>query len=316
MNTTLELANETVLVTGAGGVLGTALRKILSQDQNIRLLTPPRAELDLRDGAKVQQYFNEHKPTIVFHLAGWVAGIQGNLTFPGDAYYENTLMNLTMVDVCRRYGVRKIVAAGTAAVYADGLDQPINERDIWKNAPHGSEAAYAHAKRSMLAHLEAYRKQYGMEFAYPILTNLYGPNDRFDELYGHVVPSLVARFHRAATENADRIVLWGDGTPTRDFLFAEDAAEALIALATAGSGAYNVATGSSVTIRELAETLAMTSGFSGRLEWDTSKPKGQLVRSYDCERIFSLGWRPATLLADGLKRTIEWYAANAAARRT
>ncbi len=305
----IDLSAERVLVTGAGGVLGTALLSAL--DGRVGALrAPTRADCDLLDEAAVEAVWRDFAPTVVFHLAGRVTGVQGNISFGGQAFYENAKINLNVVEVSRRVGARKVVAAGTTAIYSDLAPIPMREDDLWLGAPHGSEGPYGHAKRAMLAQLEAYKGQYGLDFGYLICTNLYGPGDRFDEVYGHVVPSLVSRFHRAKRENLPSITIWGDGTPTRDFLFAGDAAEAFIRVAERGSGAFNTATGKSVPIRTLVETLAEVSGYEGEIVWDVTKPKGQLVRGYDVSRITALDWEARVSLAEGLKRTYDWYGAN------
>jgi GDP-L-fucose synthase len=306
----LDLSTETILVTGSGGVLGTALHHALAKRGLTKVATPTRTECDLLNEADVRRYWAEVQPSLVFHLAGWVAGIQGNMSFPAEALYANARINLNVIEASRIVGAKKVVCAGTTAIYSDQVSRPMREDDLWLGAPHGSEAPYGHAKRFALAQLEAYKKQYGIDFAYLICTNLYGPNDRFDEIHGHVVPSLIARFYRAKAEQAADIVIWGDGRPTRDFLFAADAANAFVSAAERGDGAYNLATGSNHTIRTLAETLKEVSGFAGQITWDTSKPLGQLDRSYDVSRLQALGWTAETSLSDGLRQTFEWYAGN------
>jgi GDP-L-fucose synthase len=304
-----SLQHERILVTGSGGVLGSAILRLL-RSQGIPHLAPARAQCDLLDAGAVRATWDDFKPTVVLHLAGWVAGVQGNLSFAGRAFYENTCINVNVIEASRLAGVRKIVAAGTTAVYSDEIALPMREADIWRGAPHGSEAAYAHSKRAMLAQLEAYHTQYGIDFGYMICTNLYGPGDRFDEKYGHVVPSLIARFERAAQLQQPEIVIWGDGTPTRDFLFSEDAARAFLTVAETGRGAFNTATGSTITIRELVEILRSVSGYRGEVVWDTTKPKGQQARSYDNSRLLQLGWEPQTRLPEGIAQSFEWYQRN------
>jgi GDP-L-fucose synthase len=247
------------------------------------------------------------RPTIVVHLAGRVAGIQGNLDTPADAFAENALINVNVVEASRLAGVVKVVAAGSVAIYSDDVSQPIREDEIWSGPPHQSEAAYAHAKRALLAHLEACRLQDGMDYAYLICTNLYGPHDRFDLRTSHVVPSLVARFRNAVRAGSDSVTVWGDGTPTRDFLYADDAAEGFVVAAATGHGPMNLASGRSIRIADLVETLTVVTGFRGAVRWDTSMPLGQLSRHYDISRITSLGWQAAVPLAEGLDRTYRWY---------
>ncbi|MFZ0268050.1 NAD-dependent epimerase/dehydratase family protein [Caulobacter sp.] len=304
-----------VLVTGGGGVLGSALSAALETLRPAALAVPRRADCDFLDGKATTAFFQDFQPDVVFHLAGKVSGVQGNISFGGEAFYENTLINLNVIEAARLAKASKVVAAGTAAIYSDAAKLPMSEADFWTDAPHGSEAPYGHAKRAMLAQLQAYKTQYGLDYAYMICTNLFGPNDRFDEVYGHVVPSLVARFARSVEDKASQIVIWGNGAPTRDFLFSADAAAAFIRAAEAGEGAYNTATGHVVSIRELVETLQKISGFEGEIVWDRDKPLGQLTRSYDVSRLTALGWAPHESLEEGLRKTCEWYAANRAAAR-
>jgi GDP-L-fucose synthase len=302
--------DDRILVTGAGGVLGTALVGHLSSQPHQAALFLRRQDCDLLDKAATEKIWKDFRPTLVFHLAGWVAGIQGNISFAGRAFYDNTVMGLNVIEATRVAGARKIVAAGTAAVYSDHVPLPMREAEVWNGSPHGSERAYGQAKRAMLAHLQAYQAQYGCEFAYMICTNLYGQNDRFDTTYGHVVPSLVARFHQAVREDLPSITIWGDGTPTRDFLYAGDAAEGFACAARGSGGVYNLATGVAVSIRELVDTLAEVSGFRGEIVWDSSRPNGQLRRSYDIKAISALGWKPRHSLRDGLRLTWRWYSQN------
>jgi GDP-L-fucose synthase len=305
-----DLRDDRIIVTGAGGVLGTALAHSLQKIPHRASLFLRRSDCDLLDRAATERLWGDFKPSLVFHLAGRVAGIQGNISFAGDAFYENMMVGLNVIHASRSPEVRKIVVASTAAIYSDSIQIPMREVDVWRGAPHGSEAPYGHAKRALLAQLEADRVQYGKEFCYLICTNLYGPNDRFDEKYGHVVPSLVARFHRAVMEEQANIAIWGDGTPTRDFLYSDDAAEAFIAAARFGSGVFNLASGTIVSIKELSELLKRVSKFRGELVWDGSKPNGQLVRAYDISGIRTLGWNARVVLSEGLTRTYQWYANN------
>jgi len=304
-----------ILITGAGGVLGAALLRILRETEADAIFAPTRTDCNLIDTSSVNQLFKDFRPTLVFHLAGRVSGIQGNLTFAGAAFHDNAVMNINVIEAARLSSCSKIIAAGTTAIYSDLAPIPMMEADIWLGAPHGSEAPYGHAKRAMLAQLEAYAQQYGLDFGYMVCTNLFGPHDRFDEVYGHVVPSVLSRFHAAVKNSVEKVVIWGDGTPTRDFLFAEDAARAFITVAINGSGAYNTATGHSTTIRELIETVREISKFSGNVEWDLSKPNGQQRRAYDISRLASLDWRPRFSLAEGIERTYKWFSDSTSVRR-
>ena len=309
------LCDARVLITGGGGVLGSALQRVLGEVNVSALLAPSHADCDLLDMDAANRLFADFAPTLVFHLAGRVSGVQGNITFAGAAFYDNAVMNINVIEAARLAGCKKVVAAGTTAIYSDLVPLPMKEEDLWLGAPHGSEAPYGHAKRAMLAQLEAYAQQYGLDYGYMICTNLYGPNDRFDEAYGHVVPSLISRFHNAAKAKLDEVVVWGDGTPTRDFLYADDAARAFVTVAGSGTGAFNTTTGDSTTIRELVETVSDIAGYKGRINWDTSKPKGQQRRAYDLSCISALGWRPLVKLPEGIRRTYDWFANSEVVRR-
>ena len=309
------LRDARVLITGGGGVLGSALRRVLAETPVGALLAPARADCDLLDTGAVNRLLADFAPTLVFHLAGRVSGVQGNISFAGAAFHDNAVMNINVIEAARRAGCKKEVAAGTTAIYSDLAPLPMKEDDLWLGSPHGSEAPYGHAKRAMLAQLEAYAQQYGLEYGYMICTNLYGPNDRFDETYGHVVPSVISRFHNAVIQGLGEIVVWGDGTPTRDFLFAEDAARAFVTVAANGSGAFNTATGAAATIRQLIETVGEIAGYTGQIRWDSSKPNGQQKRAYDISRISALGWKADVALVDGLRQTYDWFSGSLAVRR-
>lgn len=304
------MKKERILITGAGGVLGTALYSILNSQPAQTIMAIRRDNCDLLNKESTESLFLDFRPTLVYHLAGRVAGIQGNLEFGGLAYYENTLINLNVVEACKKVGVRKIVAASTAAVYSDNAQLPMREDYLWNGPPHFSERPYAQAKRSLLAQLEAYSQQYGLDFSYLICTNLYGINDRFDTLHGHVVPSLIARFYEAVNISSPYITIWGDGSPTRDFLFSEDAANGFIAASSASSGSFNLASGTSVSISSLVNTLISISGYKGDILWDPGKPNGQLRREYDISAISKLGWKATTSLEEGLRKTWNWYSEN------
>lgn len=299
-----------VLVTGGGGVLGKAVVKALENEASVTFVAPSRRECDFNSCEQTAALFKDFRPDVVIHLAAKVSGIQGNMSFSGEAYRDNAIINMNVIEAARLSGVKKIVAAGTVALYPTKPNQALSEEDIWSGPPHGSEAAYAQAKLGMLAQLQAYRQQWGMEYAFLIFTNLFGPHDRFDEAYGHVVPSLISRFHRLTRENAPEMVVWGDGTPTRDFLFSADAADAVLRCINDVNGPVNVASGQSVPIREMVELLREVSGFRGKLIWDTSKPNGQMMRAYNVDKMFASGWKPKYSLAEGLSATYSWYEKN------
>ncbi|MCZ8375703.1 MAG: NAD-dependent epimerase/dehydratase family protein [Beijerinckiaceae bacterium] len=296
-----------IIVTGATGVVGQALMECLSARGEDALALRGRSGVNLENLDETVQFFERQKPELVYHLAGAVFGLGGNRRFPGDAFRRNVLINTHVIEACRRAGVKKIVAMGSAAMYADRDPPYFSEDVLMMGLPHDSELAYGFAKRAMLIQLESYKQQFGLQFAFAVATNMYGPHDRFDPVYGHVIPSLVVKFASAGSD--EKVELWGDGSPTRDFLFALDAAEALVLLMEKGDGAYNVATGKSVAISELVACLHDL--FPGRESfWNTSKPSGQRERQYSVSRLASLGFEPKFDLRAGLKRTVDWYLAN------
>jgi GDP-L-fucose synthase len=296
-----------ILVTGGSGVLGRAVVAELSRQGRDFAVLEGRG-LDLRDAAATLAYFEDLRPTQVLHLAARVHGLQGNKTFPAEMFVDNVRINANVIDAARRVGVAKVVGASTVAIYSSDAVMPTPEGAIWVGPPHSSESSYGHAKRAMLAHLEACRVQYGLDYAYPIFTNLYGPSDRFDPVNGHVIPALISKFYASAI-SAEGVPVWGTGRAERDFLFSEDAARALILIADRFSGPINVATGDVVPIRSAVELLKGISGVS-LVEWDATKPDGQLLRRYDITKLMDLGFRIQTSLEDGLRKTYEWYAGN------
>lgn len=296
-----------ILVTGCSGVLGVALLEAL-QERHKNVVGVRSADLDLADFDSTLQFFKSVRPRVVYHAAARVHGLMGNREFPCDVFTENARINTNAVEAARRAGCGKFIGVSTVAAYPDGLPFPIAEGSFWSGAPHKSEQAYAHAKRAMLAHLEACQAQYGMSFTYPIVTNLFGQHDRFDETHGHVIPSLISKFHRAAQEGG-AVTVWGTGKAKRDFLYSKDAARAIVLAGEKAEGPINIVSGSTVPIRSVVEALARISGVDN-VAWDASKPDGQLDRSFDIATLKSLGFTPSYSLDQGLEETYRWYAAN------
>ena len=302
-----------VLVTGAAGVVGRAVvEDLTATDWEVVPVTS--AQADLRDYDSTLRLFEEIKPTHVVHLAARVHGLLGNLAHPGEVFLDNVRLNTSVIEAARRVDVKRFVAMGSVAMYADGLPLPVQESAMWTGEPHHSEAAYAQAKRTMLAQLDAYAKQYDFDFTVAVATNMFGAGDKFDEHEGHVLPSLISKFYRGVTENAP-VTAWGTGTAQRDFLYSKDAASGLRTLLTAPRGVYNLATGVEVSIRQVVETLIEVSGYKGTVEWDATKPDGQRRRLYDVSKLTALGWSPKHDLSAALAESYEWYARNVATAR-
>ena len=303
-----------VLITGASGVIGRALQKELESSGYTKITAISSDQVDLSDENQTLSIFKEVKPAIVFHLAARVYGIMGNLENKAQAYLDNIRINTNVIDAAYQAGTKKIVAMGSSAIYSDSVSLPMTEEQIWNGAPHYSEAAYAHSKRAMLAQLEAYRDQYGIDFAFCVSTNLYGPHDKFDEKWGHVIPSLISKFY-SANSHGSNVTVWGTGKARRDFLFSEDAAYAMRLIAEQFSGPINLATGESQTIRETVELIKKISGFRGEVIWDDTKPDGQELRQYDISKLTALGFRPHHTLEHGLAKTYDWFKGNSSIAR-
>ncbi|WP_267112112.1 GDP-L-fucose synthase family protein [Xanthomonas sacchari] len=300
--------NDKIIVTGARGLFGSALVECLRQRGYSNIVGVGREECDLTDIHATRRYFSEQKPDYVFHAAGRVYGIMGNMNNKALSFYDNILINTSVVDAAHRAGVSKIAVMGTGAVYPYPPPAlPFTEDMIFLGEPHKSEDSYSHAKRAMLGMLRAYSESHGLKWTYIVSCNLYGPRDRFDPEQGHVVPSLVNRFHKAKL-SGERVSVWGDGTAQRDFLYVEDAAAAAILAMDHVEGPVNIGSGSVYTIRELVDTLAQVSGMEGRVDWDKSKPNGREYLGYDLSKIDAAGFKPQNTLKEGLQKTWEWYA--------
>lgn len=295
-------------------MLGRALMDELQASTTERVVGLTSRDVDLTDFDSTQKLFSSVRPDVVYHLAARVFGVMGNLRAQGQGYLENIRMNTNVVEAARMAGATKVVAMGSAAIYSDSVPLPMAEDHIWNGPPHFSEAGYAHAKRGMLAHLEAYRDQYGLDYAYCVSTNLFGPHDRFDEQFGHVLPSLLSKFLRA-NQTGGSVTIWGSGTPQRDFLYSKDAARALRMIGEGFTGPINLATGKAISIAETVQLIAEVSGFKGEVEWDRSKPDGQKLRAYNVSKLAGLGFEPRYSLGSALKETYEWLAANVATAR-
>jgi GDP-L-fucose synthase len=301
-----------ITITGGSGLVGHALREVLAQRGCHNVVAPTSREINLLERDAVLAAFRDRlQPEVVFHLAGTVLGLGGNLREPARMFVENTLINAHVIEGSRLAGARKIVAMGSICAYPfpPRSPGPLQEDDLFFGEPHPGERAYGHAKRGMLAQLEAYQASYGVDYAFAISTNLYGPADRFNLENGHVIPSLIRKFYEAA-QSGQAVELWGDGSSTRDFMFSSDAARALVTIMDSLSGRVNLATGIMSSIRDVARHLGEISGVRDRIRFDTTKPKGHEFAGIDIGRLRNAGFSPAISLRDGLEVTYRWYAAN------
>lgn len=299
-----------VVVTGGTGLVGRALVKVLAERGFRSVVALGSRDCDLRDSGAVARMMSDTAPAYVFHLAARVHGLGGNAKYKSDILYENVIINTHVVEQSRRAGVKKIVAMGSGCVYPElkGHEE-LFEEQIWSGPPHPSEDSYAHSKRLMLAHLDAAREQYGFESAFAISGNLYGPHDSFNAEDGHVTPSLVAKFFEARRAGQP-VRVWGSGIAIRDFSYCDDAARALLEIMQKLEGPVNLGSGFRHPVRDIVAALQSAVGESVQVEWDSSKPDGQLVRFYNLDKLAGTGFRAEVALADGVRRTYEWYERN------
>jgi GDP-L-fucose synthase len=294
-----------VLVTGGGGFLGSHLVERLERAGH-DVVTARRRDYDLTRWDDAERLFADAAPELVFHLAAEVGGIGANRANPGRYWYANLMMGAHVLELSRVNAVRKLVVAGTVCAYPKFTPVPFREETLWDGYPEETNAPYGVAKKSVLVGAQAYRDQYSLDAVFLLPANLYGPRDNFDLETSHVIPALI----RKMLEAHDEVVLWGDGSPTREFLYVDDCAEAfeLAAERYDGSEPVNLGTGREISIRELAEQIADLTGFEGEIVWDTSMPNGQPRRSLDAAKAEQLfGFTSHTSLHQGLERTVAWY---------
>ena len=297
------------LVTGGGGFLGSHLVERL-QAAGGDVFVARKADYDLTRWDDAERLFEDAEPDVVFHLAAEVGGIGANRANPGRYWYANLIMGAHVLELARRHDVGKVVLAGTVCAYPKHTPVPFHEDELWNGYPEETNAPYGVAKKSILVGAQSYREQYGTNAIFLLPANLYGPRDNFHPTNAHVIADLIRKMH----ESPEEVVLWGDGSPTREFLYVEDAAEAFVLAAERydGEEPVNIGAGKEISIRELAELIAELTGFTGEITWDESMPNGQPRRSLDASRAKELfGFEARTSLREGLERTIAWYRAQA-----
>ncbi|TMV53047.1 GDP-L-fucose synthase [Paenibacillus mesophilus] len=306
----MELADKSIVVTGGAGFLGKHVVNELRRLGCERVHVPRSKQYDLRQEQHIVRMLDDFRPDVVFHLAAVVGGIGANEKNPGSFFYDNLVMGAHLIEHSRRKGIRKMVAIGTICSYPKFAPVPFSEADLWNGYPEETNAPYGLAKKMMLVQSQAYRKQYGFNSIFLLPVNLYGPGDNFDLETSHVIPAIIRKCEEAKRRGEPSITLWGDGTPTREFLYAEDAAEGIVRAAALydGSDPVNLGSGQEIRIRELAETIRELVGYEGEIVWDTGRPNGQPRRKLDVRLAKErFGFEARTDMRTGLERTIQWY---------
>ena len=305
----MQLAGATIAVTGGSGFLGrNVARELEAADAKVFALGS--RDYDLRRRVQIDAMLADLQPDAVVHLAAVVGGIGANQAAPGQFFYENAVMGIELLEACRTAGVGKVVVAGTVCAYPKHTPVPFREDHLWDGYPEETNAPYGLAKKLLLAQAQAYRSQYGMNAIYLLPVNLYGPGDNFDLETSHVIPGMIRKFAEAGAAGMAEVRLWGDGSPTREFLYVEDAARAFrLALERYdGPDPINVGSGEEIAIKDLAAMVAKATGFHGEVLWDTSQPNGQPRRRLDTTRARGLlGFEAEVGLADGITRTVAWF---------
>src|SRR5688572_6718343 len=304
-----------VLVTGGAGFLGRFVVERLREYRELEIFVPRQLQYDLVQQSHIQRLLDDVQPDLIIHLAALVGGIGANQQQPGKFFYDNLMMGVQLIEHARLRGVKKLVALGTVCAYPKHTQTPFKEDDLWSGYPEETNAPYGLAKKMMLVQSQAYRDQYGFNSIFLLPANLYGPGDNFDLETSHVIPALIRKCIEARERGDAFIEAWGSGQVSREFLYVEDCAEGIV-LASAlynEPDPVNLGSGNEVVIKDLVETIARLTGFTGEIRWRSDRPDGQPRRQLDTSRAFEkFGFRARTSLEEGLKRTIAWYEQNQA----
>ena len=307
------LAGKRICVTGGSGFLGQRVVTQLRARGHRDIFVVRRRDYDLVLAEGCERLYREAKPQVLIHLAGIVGGIGANRENPGRFFYENTMMGVQLIEGARVYGVEKFVQVGTVCSYPKFTPVPFKEDDLWNGYPEETNAPYGIAKKALLVQLQAYRDQYGLNGIYLLPVNLYGPGDNFDPGSSHVIPALIKKCADAVENGESKVEVWGTGEPTREFLYVDDAAEAIVLAAENYNGRepVNLGSGKEIRIKELVRLIARETGFSGDIIWNKAKPDGQPRRALDATRAIELlGFKARTDFIEGLRLTVEWYKAQ------
>ncbi|HMD90233.1 MAG TPA: GDP-L-fucose synthase [Anaerolineaceae bacterium] len=299
-----------VCVTGGAGFLGSFVIEKLRQHGAREIFVPTLEKYDLVQPESIKQMLSDSRPDIIIHLAAHVGGIGANREHPAEFFYDNLMMGVQLMHQAWLQSVEKFVAIGTVCAYPKFTPVPFKEEELWNGYPEETNAPYGLAKKMLLVQAQAYRQQYGYNAIYLLPVNLYGPHDNFNPSSSHVIPAQIRKCIEAQAAGQDEIVSWGDGSPTREFIYVEDAAEAIVLAAERYNGPepVNIGSGREISIKDLTNLIARLTGFTGKIVWDTSKPNGQPRRALDTSRAEQyFGFKAKTPFEEGLRRTIEWY---------
>jgi GDP-L-fucose synthase len=301
--------NSKIYISGHTGLVGSKLLELLKDRGYTNLIFRTSKELDLREQKAVHEFFEKEKPEYVFLIAGKVGGIGANSTYPAEFIYDNLMIESNIIHASFKFNVKKLLFTGSSCIYPKLSEQPIKESSLLSGSLEPTNEPYAIAKIAGIKLCQAYRDQYGCDFISVMPTNLYGPNDNFDLENSHVIPALIGKFYEAKVQNKKEVVLWGTGTPQREFLYIKDLVDALVFLIHNYSEQHiiNIGTGKDIAIKELAELIKKETGYGGNIIWDDTKPDGTPKKQLDVSKLNSLGWASSVGLEEGLKETIAWY---------
>jgi GDP-L-fucose synthase len=309
----IDLSDKTIVVTGGAGFLGRRVVARLHAEGCAKVIAPRSLQYDLRQREAVLRLYADTRPHVVVHLAARVGGIGANREKPGEFFYDNLLMGVVLMEQARQFGVEKFVSIGTVCAYPKFTPVPFREEDLWSGYPEETNAPYGLAKKMLLVQGQAYRQQYGFSSIHLLPTNLYGPGDNFNPASSHVIPALIKKCFDAMDAHEDHVEVWGTGNVSREFLYVDDAARAIV-LATRnydGPEPVNIGSHQEITIHDLANLIVELSGFTGEIRWDPTKPDGQPRRKLDTLRAREwFGFEATTHFREGLAETIEWYRAH------